>query len=207
MKREDLEKLGLTAEALGKAGLEKDVIDKLMALHGKDIESHKSQTTTDAEEIKTLKGQLKTANEQIAGFKDLKPEELHKSVEDWKTKAEQFEQDAKTAREEADQKLEQYKFNTDLSEVLKSEYRAKDPADILPRLNLEKIQRGDEGKGFVGLKEQVEPLVESKDYLFTPENEDDLPRIVKGGKSGKVIDDKVVSAARQAAGVETQKSE
>lgn len=64
-------------EFLSKLGLEKDVIDKIMAENGKDIEAVKAKTKANeqtvaekASEIESLKAQLAEANKTIDGFKD-----------------------------------------------------------------------------------------------------------------------------------------
>lgn len=73
MKREDLTALGVTDEAL----------EKIMALHGADIEKHKQAAATLTAERDDLKGRLEEANGKLAGYD---PE--------WKAKAEQAQKDA-----------------------------------------------------------------------------------------------------------------
>lgn len=204
MNKNDLQKLGLTKEALEAGGLTEDVVEKIIILHGKDIEGHKATIETLTADKAGLEGQLAEANGTIEGFKSLKPEELQKSVDDWKAKAAQFEQDAKTAREEAEARVQELSFTHDLTEALRSEYHAKDPVDIINLLDRAKITRGDDGK-LIGLKEQIEPMVEAKNYLFNIEDPGNskTPRIVgtSGGSSLKVGDN-MVHAARVAAGLD-----
>ena len=71
MKREFLKELELTDE----------VIDKIMAENGKDIEKHKTQAETVRAELDTVKGQLSEANKQIEGFKDLDVDGIKKAAE------------------------------------------------------------------------------------------------------------------------------
>jgi len=201
MNKKDLEKLGLTAEVLKTASLPEDLLDQIIVLHGKDIETHKDQLKTLTTEKEGLEGQLSEANKTIAGFEKLDPEALKASVEEWKGKAEAFEADAKAAKEEADKQIAQHKFNTELAEEIKTTFHAIDPTDILHRLDVTKIQHGQDGKGFIGLKEQIDPLLESHKHLFTPEENGDLPEFTTPTKKTTVIDDKVVAAAREAAGV------
>jgi len=181
MKREDLTKLGLTDDA---------VIDAIMTAHGKDIEKHKTDLAAAQEQVKTLGDQLKEAGTTIEGFKAMKPDELKAAADEWKAKAEQAAKDA------ADQ-IDALRFDVTLKESLK-EFKVKDPADVIPHLNRDMLKLGDDGK-LIGLKEQVEPLKASKDYLFqseTPEH-----RVVLGGNNQTVITDAVVDAARKAAGI------
>ena len=79
MKRDDLKALGL----------EDGVIDSIMALNGKAIETHKAAAQTAQAELETVKGQLAEAGATIESFKALKPEELKAAADDWKAKAEQ----------------------------------------------------------------------------------------------------------------------
>ena len=85
MKREDLEKLELS----------KEVIDQVMAMNGKDIEAAKAKITTIEQERDTLKNQLTEANQQIESFKAMDIEAIKKSADEYKTKFEQVEADAK----------------------------------------------------------------------------------------------------------------
>lgn len=81
MKRDFLEGLGL----------EKDVIDQIMAENGKDIEAEKAKMTTKDETIKTLQEQVSTANQEIQSYKDMNVDEIKQSVETWKAKAKEHE--------------------------------------------------------------------------------------------------------------------
>ena len=73
MKREDLTALGVADDAL----------DKIMSLHGADIEKHKQTVATLTAERDDLKGRLEEANGKLSGYD---PE--------WKAKAEQAQKDA-----------------------------------------------------------------------------------------------------------------
>ena len=61
MKREDLKKLGI----------EDSLVDSIMALHGSDIEKHKTDLATAQTELGSLKTQLTEAGATIEGFKKL----------------------------------------------------------------------------------------------------------------------------------------
>jgi dsDNA-specific endonuclease/ATPase MutS2 len=193
MKREDLKKLGLTDEVIEKAGLEADVLDKIMALHGKDIEKHKEDLATATTAAEGLQKQLDEANKQIESFKELKPEELQKAVEDWKTKAE-------TAEAEAKKQIDALKFDHALDGALLGA-KAKNPKAVKALLKIDDLKLTDDGK-LLGLDEQVEALKTEYDYLF--ESDEPEPKIVAGGKNKTVIGDASVIAARQAAGLPTE---
>ena len=75
-------------------GLEKDVIDKIMAENGKDIEAEKQKLTAQKAELDGIKKQLNEANQQIESFKGMDIEGIKKAAEDWKVKAETAELEA-----------------------------------------------------------------------------------------------------------------
>ena len=179
MKREDLEALGL----------EKGVIDSIMALNGRAIESHKNAAQSAQSELETVKGQLIEANKQIEGFKGMKTQqEVDTAVGEWKTKFEQAQKDA------ADQ-ISAIKFDVALKEALK-EHKVKDPADVIPHLKRDALKLGDDGK-FIGLNEQIEPLKTAKEYLF--DSGEKPPKIIDGTNNQSVITDKFEAAMRQGA--------
>jgi len=157
MKRSDLEALELSKEA----------IDAIMKLHGDDIESHKSKLVAAGDEVKAIQKQLDEANVTIDGFKKLDPEAAKKAAADWEAKAKEFQKVAEQSKKDAEAEIEKFKFTKDLESELTAVHRVKDASDVLPKLNLEKIQRGEGDVKFIGLEEQIKPLKESKAYLFS----------------------------------------
>jgi hypothetical protein len=188
MKKADLEAIGLTAETIEKAGLEPDVLEKILTIHSKDIEKWKG---LDAENA-TLKTQLEETGKTIEGFKGLKTQaEVDAAVAEYKTAAEK-------AKTDAEAQVAEIKFNTALEKELKENAGARDPADIIPHLKRDLIQLGEDGK-FIGLAEQVNPLIDSKPYLFA--DTEVQPEIIAGGHSHSVLSDGLVDSARKAAGL------
>ena len=96
MKRERLKELGLNDEQ----------INEVMSEHGKTVEKHKTLSDNAKTELAGVKTQLKEANTQIQGFKDMDIESIKKSADDWKTK---YETDTKALKEQINQK--EYNFN------------------------------------------------------------------------------------------------
>ena len=90
MKREFLEGLGL----------EKEVIDKVMAENGKDIEAEKTKTKNAEADRDRYKEQLDTTNEELERFKDVKPDELQQTIADLQRQIK--DKDAEYAAKEAD---------------------------------------------------------------------------------------------------------
>ena len=187
MKREDLKKLELSDEA----------VDAIMTLYGKSIEKSKVEAETVASQVTDLKEQLIKANKAIGDFKGMDIAGIQKAADDYKAAAEK-------ATSDAELRVAALKFDHALEGELKAA-RAKDPADIVPHLKRDMLKLGEDGK-LIGLKEQLDPLVESKSYLFDQDEgteEEEEPQIVLGGHSRSVIGDSIVDAARKGAGLKS----
>jgi chromosome segregation ATPase len=183
MKREDLEKLGLTAEQ----------IDKIMAEHGKHIEKYKTDLTAVKTEADTLKKQLGEANQQIENFKSMDIEGVKKSADEYKAKFEQVQIDAK-------KQLEQLHFEHALTGALTGA-KAKNVKAVRALLNTELLKLAEDGS-ISGLKDQLEKIQSENDFLF--DSGEKFPKIVIGGNNKSVINDPVILAARKAAGLPTE---
>lgn len=79
MKREEITALGIE---------DKDVLDKIMSIHGVDIEKHKNTIATLTTERDTLQSQLAAANTQIEQFKGMDIDGIKQAADDYKTKYE-----------------------------------------------------------------------------------------------------------------------
>lgn len=87
MKREDLTALNIPDEA----------IDKIMALHGADIEKQKGTLSTITTDRDDLKAKLEDANKQIEQFKTLDVDSIQKAADEWKSKYEKEKADRDAA--------------------------------------------------------------------------------------------------------------
>ena len=181
MKREDLINLGVA----------EDMVDKIMTLHGADIEAHKTKLSTAQSELDGLKKQLTEAGETIEGFKKLDIEGVKKSADDWKAKAEQAEKDAQA-------QIQQLKFEHALDGALVGA-KAKNAKAVKALLQTDALKLNEADGSILGLKEQLEKIKSENDYLF--ESDTPTPKIVAGGNNKPVIIDSVVLAARKAAGL------
>jgi hypothetical protein len=187
MNKEDLKKLGLTDET---------VMDQIIVLHGKDIETHKGKLATIQTEVDGYKNQLADANKTIEGFKGMDIEGVKKSADEWKTKAE-------TAQAEAAKQVAALKFDHSLEKAL-ADAKVKDVVAVKAHLKIENLKLNEDGT-LTGLNEQLEPLQKEKDYLF--QSNEQNPQIVTGANNQSVLSDKVVDAARKAAGLSTPTGE
>ena len=183
MKRDDLKKL--LGDQIGD-----DVIDKIMAEHGKDIEGRKSEVSTLTTERDALKTQLDQASQQIDSFKTMDIEGVKKSADEWKAKAEQ-------AAKDAEVQVHKLKFEHALEASLTGA-KAKDIKSVAAHLNTELLKMGEDGT-ISGLKEQLEKIQSEHDYLFV--SDVPTPTIVTGGSNRKIMSDPIVEAARKAAGL------
>ncbi len=181
MKREDLIKLGVA----------EDMVDKIMALHGQDIEKHKTAATTAQTEADGLKTQLAEANKQIEAFKSMDIEGIKRAADDWKAKADQ-------AQKEAAAQMAQLKFDHALDGAL-SGAKAKNAKAVKALLNMEGLKLNDADGSIIGLKEQLEKIQSENDYLF--ESDEQTPRIVIGGDHKTVLTDKFTESVYKGAGI------
>lgn len=182
MKKEDLIKLGI----------DEKTVFQIFAIHGKDLEKMKSSVSQITTERDTLKTQLDETGKQIEGFKNMKPEELQKAADEWKSKYEQ-------ATSESVKQLATLKFDHALASAL-SGAKAKNPKTVQALLNKELLKFNDADGSIIGLKEQLESIQKDNDYLFASDAPPP-PVIVKGGNSQSVLGDPQMDAMRKAAGL------
>ena len=181
-------------------GLDEDAVQKIIIMHGKDIEKHKADLAARDDEAKALAAQLEEAGQAIESFKAMDVDAIKAAAEEWKSKAE-------LAQQEAEQKITAVKFDHALQDALR-EAKARNPKAVKALLDLEKIKLSDEG-GLEGLEEQLTAVKTDNDFLFesvTPAEDDDddddpEPRIVTRTANNGVLADPIVSAARKASGL------
>ena len=193
MNKQDLAKLGIEDEEL---------VQKIIVLHGKDIERLKSELDAKAGEIEQLNNQLAEAGKAIEGFKEMDIDGIKKAAEEWKSKAEQ-------AKLEADQKVQELKLEHALKDALVAA-KAKNPKVVKALLEMDKIKFSEDGNSLEGLDEQLETIKQENDYLFDipapveeteEEEEEPEPKIVARTENKGILGDAAVSAARKAAGL------
>lgn len=155
MKREDLEKLFGT-----KLGDEsKTIIDEIMKINGEDVTLAKQKVPELEAQVQSLTAQYKSANEQIDALKSMKPEELKKSVEEYKVKIADLE---KQGNEKVMAVKKDYEIDIALVKA-----GAKNAKAVKSLLDLEKITLDKDGK-VGGIEDQLKAIKTSDDYLFEP---------------------------------------
>jgi hypothetical protein len=175
-------------------GVAEDLAEKIIVLHGKDIEKHKTSLETAKTEAEQLKAQIAEANKAIEGFKGMDIEGVKKSADEWKAKAEQ-------AEAEAAKQIASLKFDHALDGALVGA-KAKNAKAVKALLNANDLKLSEDGS-ILGLDKQLETIKKDNDYLF--ESDTPQPKVVLGGQNKSVLSDAVVEAARKAAGLPPSK--
>lgn len=195
MKNEELKKLELSDEQ----------IKAVQKIHGLDIEAKKSEIETLKVESETLTTEGKKLTKQLAefektikGLKDVDEEGLQKAIDDLQTKSDDLKSELKQSKADAKTEIDKFKFDSALKKTLEDDYGAKDAQDIIHRLKYDDIKLTDEG--FVGLKEQITPLKEKVDYLFTAE-EETKPKFSTKLKSKSIVGDALTDSIMEGAGL------
>jgi hypothetical protein len=173
-------------------GIAEDVAEKIIVLHGKDIEAKKSDIVAEKQRADGLQKQLDEAGKTIEGFKKLDPEALQKSADEWKLQAE-------TAKADAEKQVAEYKRSTAAERFVES-LKPKDQLSksaILSEFMKKDFKLDD--AGFQGANEWATTFKTENSAHFISESP--LPEIVAKTNTNSVISDKVVSAAMAAAGL------
>lgn len=164
MNREELKALGLSDEQ----------IDKVMASHGKVVNSIKEK----ADKTETLESQIEDYKNQISE-RDTQLEELKKvDAKSLQAKIDELQQQNETTKTEYEEKLQQQAFEHKLESTL-SAAKVKNVKAVKALLDLDSIKL--DGEKLLGLDDQLTNLKENESYLFEQETKPGAPRIVAGG--------------------------
>lgn len=146
-------------------GLEKEVIDKIMAENGSDITLAKS-------EVEALKAEIESAKQQLTE-RDKQLEDLKKSSGDnaeLQAKFEALQAENKAAKETYEAELKELKLVSAAKLAIGDS--AHDADLIVGMLDKKKLILSDDGHIVSGLEEQLKQLRESKAFLFKTAQED-----------------------------------
>lgn len=162
----------MNREFLEKLELEKDIVDKIMAEHGKAL----SETNQELEAVTTERDSL---NEQLTE-RDSQLEDLKKvDAEGLQAKIDELQEANETTKTEYEEKLHQQAFDFKLQEAL-TDAKVRNPKAVKALLDVESIKL--DGDKLLNLDDQLEQLKESDTYLFEQEKEEKKqPTIVTGG--------------------------
>jgi hypothetical protein len=131
-------------------GLEKDVIDKIMAENGKDIEAEKAKIKVETEKLTKANETIKTLQETVKKFDGVDVEKLKKDLADAETKY--------------NTELSAAKLNYALEARLAKEGAVNSKA-VKALLDISKISL--DGDNLIGIDEQLKALKENEKWAFT----------------------------------------
>lgn len=158
MKREDLEKLGLSEEQItGVMKLKSGAIDN----NNQEVTKLQNQITTLTTERDNLQTQLDNANNEIKSYKDMDIDSIKQSASDWETKYNELVEKQKKDKEES---IRQERVNDFFKDTKFSSEMAKN--GVIAEFNKKEFKYDEETKSFQGATEWLNNLKESDKGSF-----------------------------------------
>ncbi|MEN7644236.1 phage scaffolding protein [Clostridioides difficile] len=171
----------MNKEFLSGLGLKDDIITQVLESHSSTLEKEKEKYQSLEIKVGGLEQQLKDANKEIKGYKDMNIEDIQKKALEWEAK---YNDDTKALKEQLENKdyentlkefLGKYKFSSELSKMA-----------VFADLKEKKIKR--ENGTLLGAEEYLNQLKEKDPGAFLS---DDVPGTVisstKGLQDGKAL--------------------
>lgn len=183
----------MKAEFLKGLGLERDVVDKIMAENGKDVAAEQAKTTKAEGERDNYKDQLATATESLEKFKDVDPAAMQSEIENLNKQLK--DKDEEYAAKEADRI-----FSDTVKEAIKSAGGRNEKA-VMAMLDMDALKASKNQSE--DIKKALEAVKESDAYLFGSD-EPFMNAVGATGGSADVGGDNL-SAIRAAMGLPTNK--
>lgn len=151
----------MNREFLKGLGLEDDAINKIMAEHGKTLNTTKEQLDSVTTERDSMKQQLADRDTQLEDLKKQATgnEELQKQIQ-------QLQDDNEKIKNDYETKIQQQTFEHSLEKAL-SGAKVRNPKAVKALLDIEKIKV--DGDKLLNLDDQLESLKKSDPYLFVEE--------------------------------------
>lgn len=178
MKRKFLEDLGL----------EKEVIDKIMAENGSDIEAEKTKAK---EQVDNLQGQLDTVNESLKKFDGVDVETLKGEISTLQTTL-------KTKETEFQNQLADRDFNQQLEAAI-SAVGAKNAKAVKALLDIDSLKGSKNQES--DIKAAIEACQKDNDYLFGSNEPINNPTGPTGGTPMPTSDEKMMSSMMSVMGI------
>lgn len=179
-------------------GLDKEVIDKIMAQHGKDIETYKSAAEHAAKDRDAYKGQLEDVSEKLKAFDGVDVEALRGEVDTLK-------QDMAAKEASYKSQLADRDFQALLTAGI-TEAKGKNPKAIAALLDIDALKASKNQKE--DMAAAIKALAESDAYLFGESANLTPTRVSTGGAhdgNNSTSTDSFVAAAMKGAGLTTGK--
>jgi exonuclease VII large subunit len=176
--------MAFNREFLSKLDLGDDVIEKIMAEHGKDEANAvklQKQVNDLSSENNSLKEQVSQSTKQLEELKN-----SHKDDEDLQSQIQQLQEANIQLENENAEKLAEAKKNFAIDNALR-DAGALETKAVLPFIDLETIKL--DGDKLMGLDEQLKSVKESKGFLFKSEEPKPGVHVTAGGnpESGKQV--------------------
>ena len=143
-------------EALEKLGLSKEVIDQVMAMHGETLNATKTDLQTITAQRDNYKKASDEANAKIAEFQKLDVDTIKKQASEWESKYK--EKETEYTKQITGIKRD-YAIEREIAKL-----KVRNPTTVKKLLEIDKIQF--DGEKLMGIEEQIKGLKESDPYLF-----------------------------------------
>lgn len=177
-------------EFLKELGLEDAAIDKIMAEHGKGINSTKAELEKAAAERDRYKIDLEKANTTIEGFGD---------VEAIKADVDKYKAEAIEAAKKHELYVKEQEFNSQLNNGL-AQFKPKNEKAVKALLDIEALKGSNNFNE--DLKNMMDNVVKENAYLFDTENPD--PTFTKPGGGNPPVNP-ALDSMREAMGLKVEK--
>ena len=180
MKRETIE--SILKDKLAEGITAKEIIDAIMAEHGKDVEAVKAEKDKVAE-------QLKTATDSLKSFEGVEPEKLTAEIK-------KLEKAIKDKDKEFETTIANMKFDGIVESAI-TKASGKNTKAIRALLDIEELKKSTDQS--VDIEKAISALKESDAYLFDSDEPIKNPTAPTGGTGDNGVDD-----LRAAMGLDTE---
>lgn len=183
MKKEDLQKLGLT----------EDQINEVFKMNGLDVNGAKGELENAKKELENYKAQFTSTQAELKKLQELKPEELSKQVSDLNEKL-------ATQKADFEKQIADRNFNDLLTKSVATAGGREEKA-IIPFLDIEALKASKNQE--TDIKSAIEAVKKDHDYLFT--SNEPVKNPVSSTQGNGSTGDTGLDFARSIMGVKTEK--
>lgn len=183
MKKEDLQKLGLTDEQ----------INEVFKMNGLDVNGAKGELENAKKELENYKSQFTSTQAELKKLQELKPEELSKQVSDLNVKL-------ATQKADFEKQIADRNFNDLLAKTVTTA-GGREAKAIIPFLDVEALKTSQNQE--TDIKSAIEAVKKDHDYLFT--SNEPVKNPVSSTQGNGSAGDTGLDFARSIMGVKTEK--
>lgn len=183
MKKEDLQKLGLTDEQ----------INEVFKMNGLDVNGAKGELENAKKELEDYKAQFTSTQAELKKLQELKPEELSKQVSDLNEKL-------ASQKVDFEKQIADKNFNDLLTKTVTTA-GGREVKAIMPFLDIELLKTSKNQEA--DIKSAIEAVKKDHDYLFT--SNEPVKNPVSSTQGNGSAGDTGLDFARSIMGVKTEK--